>query len=193
MMTEKDILIGFLEDINRLNLSADPDLHYTLFWLKGDKHLIHEDIQMRTGKSIRIQDQIYVYSNNYIFEDDKLLELYLSKMKISILPDTISNFSHLQKLFLGNNELTYVPESISSLTQLKSLNLSKNRLTTIPDSIGKLDSLEELDISGNRLIDLPYSIANLTKLEILRIQDNSLPDHLINNDISDVQKFIKNI
>ena len=149
-MGDQESLLDFLEDTNRLNLSADPDLHYTIFWLKEDRFLISQDKELRTGTPQYMQKETYTYSNNYLFEDDKLVELYLSKMNLSFIPDTIRNFPELRKLHLSNNILTYVPESIGQLPNLTTLNLSNNQLSKLPEQLGSLDNLQQLNLSQNQ-------------------------------------------
>lgn len=215
-MGDQESLLDFLEDTNRLNLSADPDLHYTIFWLKEDRFLIPQDKELRTGTPQYMQNEIYTYSNNYQFEDDKLVELYLSKMNLSYLPDTIQNFPELRKLNLSNNILTYVPESIGelqnlitlnlsnnqlnklpmqigSLNNLKQLNLSQNRLSTLPETIGNLKSLQELDLIQNQIQELPKPLANLTTLSILRVHSNPLPSQIIKYHESEVAQILQNL
>ncbi len=215
-MGDQELLLDFLEDTNRLNLSADPDLHYTIFWLKEDRFLIPQDKELRTGKPQYMQEETYTYSNNYQFEDDKLVELYLSKMNLSYLPDTIRNFPELRKLHLSNNILTYLPETIGELPNLTTLNLSNNQLSNLPEELGSLDNLEqlnlsqnqlsilpetignlkslnELDLSQNQIQELPRSLANLSKLSILRIHSNPLPSQITKYHESEVTQILQNL
>ncbi|MHA2170454.1 MAG: leucine-rich repeat domain-containing protein [Candidatus Kariarchaeaceae archaeon] len=215
-MGDQELLLDFLEDTNRLNLSADPDLHYTIFWLKEDRFLISQDKELRSGKPQYMQKETYTYSNNYQFEDDKLIELYLSKMNLSFLPDTIQNFSELRKLHLSNNILTYIPESISelqnlntlnlsnnqlsnlpsqlgSLSKLEILNLSQNQLSELPEAIGNLKSLKELDLTQNQIHELPKSLANLKSLSILRLHSNPLPSQITQYHESEVNQILQNL
>ena len=77
----------------------------------------------------------------------------LSGNELSVLPDIIGNFTHLNKLYLFNNLLTALPYSIGSLVNLTGLYLFNNLLTALPDNIGNLTELTKLDVSNNPLQD----------------------------------------
>ncbi|MDZ8089727.1 MAG: leucine-rich repeat domain-containing protein, partial [Nostoc sp. DedQUE12b] len=59
------------------------------------------------------------------------------------------------ELNLSNIKLTEIPEAIASLTQLQQLNLSYNQLTELPEAIASLTQLQQLYLSNNRLTQLP--------------------------------------
>ncbi|MHA2249628.1 MAG: leucine-rich repeat domain-containing protein [Candidatus Kariarchaeaceae archaeon] len=173
-MSEKELLIDFLMDVNRLNLSADPDLHYTIYYLKDEKFMVQKDIELRSGDPQWKQKPAYSYSNNYTFEGDNLTELYLGKMNLSFIPDSISLLTHLQKFYAANNVLTYLPESIGNLSHLKHLNLSNNQLSQIPDSIGRIEGIESLNFAQNNLQTLPDIFGNFRHLQEIDLSDNKL-------------------
>ncbi|MEH2271335.1 MAG: leucine-rich repeat domain-containing protein [Nostoc sp.] len=56
------------------------------------------------------------------------IELNLSEMKLTEIPEVIASLTGLQTLFLSDNQLTELPEAIAFLTQLQSLNLNNNQL-----------------------------------------------------------------
>jgi Leucine rich repeat len=47
-------------------------------------------------------------------------------------------------------KLTELPESLSQLTQLQSLNLSRNELTVLPEWLSQLTRLQSLDLSNSQ-------------------------------------------
>jgi hypothetical protein len=49
------------------------------------------------------------------------------------------------ELDLSNMKLTEVPEAIASLTKLQNLDLSRNQLTELPEAIASLTQLQTLD------------------------------------------------
>ncbi len=175
-MNDKDILIDFLTDVNKMNLDADPDLHYTMLWLQDDKYLIEKDMELRGGNADWRKDELYNYGLNYKFENDKLVELYLSAMKLAVIPDTIKNLKNLKKLNLSNNQISHIPDEITMLEEIEDINLSKNLLKRIPDNISDLNKLKRLVISNNNLSELPVSIKSMYHLKELDISENKFED-----------------
>ncbi|MDM9581510.1 leucine-rich repeat protein [Nostoc sp. GT001] len=104
------------------------------------------------------------------------IELDLSNMKLTALPEAIASLNQLQQLDLSGNELMEVPEAIASLTQLQNLDLSDNQLTTLPEAIASLTQLQTLDLFYNQLTQLPEVIASLTQLQSLNLSSNQLTE-----------------
>ena len=135
------------------------------------------------GKKIPIVDKIGVVTFGFIMKDNNVIGLYLSRNKLTTLPESIGNLSSLKELNLENNNLITLPESIGNLSSLKELNLENNNLRILPESIGNLSSLEKLNLDGNILLTLPESIGNLSSLEKLTLYHNhitSLPESIGN-------------
>ena len=89
------------------------------------------------------------------------IELDLSVLGLTELPDSLGQLTQLQRLILRGNRLTALPDSLGQLTQLWHLFLSDNQLTALPDSLGQLTQLRSLDLSNNRLTVLPDSLGQL--------------------------------
>ncbi len=109
--------------------------------------------------------------------------LYISHNKIKFLPESIGNLESLQALHVSHNKLTHLPDSIGNLKFLRYLNVIINNLNFLPESIGKLVALEELWLSYNKLTHLPDSIGNLESLKkMLLIENplNNLPKSIVN-------------
>lgn len=159
-------------DVNRMNSDADPDLHYTIYFLKDEKFLINQDIELRKGTPQWKQDEVYTYSNNYTFEDDKLTELYLSKMNMAVIPDTVSTFINLKKLYFANNVINHLPDEMMELKKLTHLNLNFNKIREIPESIENLERLENLQLAKNQIREVPDNLANLLNLKELNLAEN---------------------
>ncbi|OYD93859.1 hypothetical protein CDG76_17985 [Nostoc sp. 'Peltigera membranacea cyanobiont' 210A] len=104
----------------------------------------------------------------------QLQTLNLSSNQLTALPEAIASLTQLQQLDLSYNELTALPEAITSLTQLQTLNLSRNQLTALPEAITSLTQLQQLDLSHNELTELPEAIASLTQLQQLDLSNNEL-------------------
>ncbi|MBD2359214.1 leucine-rich repeat domain-containing protein [Tolypothrix sp. FACHB-123] len=102
------------------------------------------------------------------------IELDLSFMQLTEIPEAIASLTQLQQLYLSGNQLTTLPKAIASLTQLQLLHLCENQLTTLPEAIASLTQLLLLHLSGNQLTALPEAIASLTQLQLLDLSDNQL-------------------
>ncbi len=110
-----------------------------------------------------------------IIENDHVVELWIYKWGLKIIPNSIGRLYTLEKLILSDNELEEVPSSIGTLVNLKELNLSYNNLDNgVPASLGRLRNLKKLDLSGNRMEKLPSSLGNLANLEELNVSRNQL-------------------
>ncbi|MEH1967239.1 leucine-rich repeat domain-containing protein [Nostoc sp.] len=104
------------------------------------------------------------------------IELDLSNIELTEIPEAITSLTQLQVLNLGNNLLTELPEAITSLTQLQSLFLYSNQLNILPEVITYLTHLRTLSLSNNQLTHLPEAIALLTQLQKLNLCDNKLTE-----------------
>ncbi|MEH2128960.1 leucine-rich repeat domain-containing protein [Nostoc sp.] len=102
------------------------------------------------------------------------IELDLSNMELTELPEAIASLTGLQELDLDNNQLTELPEAIASLTGLQLLDLHNNQLTELPEAIASLTGLQKLDLDNNQLTELPEVIASLTGLQRLYLRNNQL-------------------
>ncbi|XP_073255042.1 leucine-rich repeat and calponin homology domain-containing protein 1-like [Porites lutea] len=133
-----------------------------------------------------------------------VIEIDLSKNKLSEFPAELSDFVMIEKVDLYHNTIRGVPESqLSELkflrvlnlrrnqitsfpTELCSLplqvlNLSNNKLSTLPVEIGLLTLLQDLDLSSNELVHLPNSMGEMISLKDLNLRRNRLevlPDEL---------------
>ncbi|MEH2320821.1 leucine-rich repeat protein [Nostoc sp.] len=102
------------------------------------------------------------------------IELDLSDMKLSEIPEAIASLTQLLTLNLSDNQLTQLPEAIASLTQLQRLNLDSNQLTELPEAMASLTQLQRLDLGNNQLTELPEAMASLTQLQQLDLYYNQL-------------------
>nr|WP_289057471.1 leucine-rich repeat domain-containing protein [uncultured Psychrobacter sp.] len=117
-----------------------------------------------------------------------LEKIFISKDKISFLPENIGKLSNLKSFTIWYCPLTTLPNSIGDLSSLEILDVATNELDSLPESIGNLKNLRELRVSGNKLDSLPESIGNLKNLQHFgALSDNlsSLPETL--GDLSNLQ------
>lgn len=98
----------------------------------------------------------------------------LRRLKLTELPETLSQLTQLHSLNLADNELTTLPEWLSKLTELRALDISANKLATLPTWLSKFTFLRMLKIGGNQLTLLPESLEQLTLLKTLDISENKL-------------------
>lgn len=119
----------------------------------------------------------------------KLMWLNLSANQLTLLPESLRNLQRLLSLNLANNQLTMVlPEWLTELTHLQELNLDRNNLAMLPTWFSKLGHLRSLDLSNNRLRILPEWFGSLTGLQSLELRHNQLemlPDSFV--DLSQLQ------
>jgi internalin A len=103
-----------------------------------------------------------------------LQDLDLRNNQLTILPGVITQLTNLRRLYLLGNQLINLPNAISHLTNLQTLNLSKNNLASLPNTIGYLTNLRQLYLPENQLTIFPDTIAKLKNLEILSLSFNQL-------------------
>ncbi|OAC98396.1 hypothetical protein MUCCIDRAFT_121844, partial [Mucor lusitanicus CBS 277.49] len=131
-----------------------------------------------------------------------LVELDISRNKLTRLPSQIGQLEHLRILNATSNQLTEIPKELLALKDLQVLTLSQNQIKEIPEDMPRLlprlvtfriaanaiTSLpSRLDFwihmrhlqlgsvyGGNRLVELPDSITEMPALEELDVSYNQL-------------------
>ncbi|KAI8141949.1 hypothetical protein BJV82DRAFT_616549 [Fennellomyces sp. T-0311] len=109
-------------------------------------------------------------------EADELAEQLDSLLPpLALLLQPQARFQDLVELDISRNRLTHLPFNLSILKHLKILNASSNMLTTIPPVLYNLSQLEILVLSQNRLECIPAEMAvQLPNLKTLRIAANRI-------------------
>lgn len=110
-----------------------------------------------------------------------LEELYISRVKLKDIPDSLTKLVNLKVLDLHYNRITTLPD-LSPLRQLKILYLFINGLTEIK-GLEHLIELELLDLGANELSTIISNIDTLAQLRVLNLCSNkikTLPDALCN-------------
>ena len=103
--------------------------------------------------------------------------LQLQENRLTFLPETISNCTHLVEVNLTKNQLAALPTSVGMLKNLRILRLGQNSFECLPHEIGYLSNLCYLDLHGNKLWYLPFSIGKLNRLKYLNLANNRF-EHL---------------
>ena len=103
-----------------------------------------------------------------------ITKLLLRSLKLTKVPDSISDLRELTYLDLCGNLLSSLPESLRNLTDLKTLYLGPNNFRSLPNWLGDLKNLEFLELGYNKLSSLPESLGNLENLKELGLMNNNL-------------------
>jgi len=150
-------------------IQAPPDhMRNLIFLLKLEQWFVDENAK---GNKQEAADRIKKCKNN-----PDLKSLNLEGLRLTTLPDYITEILHLEELVLYTNLLQALPEKIGNLVNLKRLILSYNQIQVLPESIGNLVCLETLSVHNNQLQVLPKTIENLVNLEILALNRNQLKE-----------------
>lgn len=100
--------------------------------------------------------------------------LDLSKSKLKVAPENISELVNLRQLDLSKNKISELPLSFNKLAYLEKIHLDKNEFKTFPVVLVELTKLKEISISQNEVYGIPHDIKNLQDLEILDMWSNNL-------------------
>jgi len=115
------------------------------------------------------------HSYGYQTENGHVVGISLGRMRITSLPENISNLLHLKCLNLQNNDITRLPDSLKKLEKLETLTIYNNPLEEIPEYIGTFKNLKWLKLKADMIGKLPEQISKLEKIEELFFV-GSLPD-----------------
>lgn len=122
------------------------------------------------------------------FENNILMELDLSRLNLTDLPEDIFNdLVNLQKLDLSNNKIKYLKNNVfHQLINLKELYIDKNPTLSLEDSVFKnLINLFELRIEISNIVNhdiIPIDLFNGLKLGLLTLKTKlSLSKEFITN------------
>lgn len=96
-----------------------------------------------------------------VFQFTNLQELTISKCRLSVLNQRISELTNLEYLDVSANQLVRLPNSLCDLLNLKELIINRNHIEELPEQIGKLTQLTYIDAWDNPLYSLPRSISDL--------------------------------
>lgn len=114
--------------------------------------------------------QVAFFSGNNFQEVPRSLAGCKNLQMVGLKSCTITSFpddalpSSIRGVILTDNKLTTLPESIGQYTQLQKLMLSGNQLAKLPKSILECQNLELLRVAANNLQESPDWIARLPNL-----------------------------
>jgi hypothetical protein len=159
-----------LEDINQIeNVELKNEL--TRFLTDKSKKTLNIGTQNRINNLS--QHDIDILFNE--FEKNKtygerLRDLYINKVGLTEIPDSIGKLENLITLNLTFNKISKISTELGKLTKLYVLGLSYNKITNLPDCFGNLRRLGEIYLDHNStLSELPLSLFNLRNLEKIQL------------------------
>jgi Leucine-rich repeat (LRR) protein len=157
----------------------------------GDLRIL-ERIEARIGIPILLRDPINPIRINtrdttrVIFQFKRVIELDLSHLTLTDIPQEIFSLKTLRKLNLSNNRLTEIPDFIQHFPMLRVLNLRGNKIKKLPE-IGytpefkgkaykerQYSALIWLDIGMNLIGEIPGSIRRVPNLQVLIADQNRI-------------------
>ncbi|CAO3656423.1 unnamed protein product [Mucor hiemalis] len=99
-----------------------------------------------------------------------LIELDISKNRLSQLPIQIQQLVHLRILNVTSNQLNEIPKVLYALKELQVLNLSQNQIKVIPEEMpSQLPNLITLRIAANLIDTLPSCLHDWKKMRQLQL------------------------
>ncbi len=103
--------------------------------------------------------------------------LDLSSLKITTLPETIGELTHLEHLDLSWNLLRQLPHELGKLTKLRRLDLNYSwEIGVLEPWIGELINLEELHLCEVAVTQLPAELGLLQQLHTLDLSSTELSE-----------------
>lgn len=105
---------------------------------------------------------------------DTIYGLSFSKMRMDIVPSSLSKFNNLIYLDLSKNKLDDLPTFIGDMVHLKDLNIEKNKFEVMPIEICKLKNIERLNLSRNFIGVVLSCFEYLTALKYIDLYGNPI-------------------
>ena len=176
--------IEALDDLTELNLSQNkltelPDAINHMASLEqldiqGNPLVSFPDSFSASVSFIKFDKFHWQTFQNQICALTRLKRLHLTDMRLSLLPEQLTQLKSLEELNVSGNRLTQLPNWLGQLTTLKKLVLRQNQLTAVPSEMGQLTELTFLDLTQNKLTELPSEMGQLESLQMFRLRENQL-------------------
>ena len=133
------------------------------YTLDSARRIINEAVE-ESRTSIDLSDQNLTMLPNDIRD-----------LKFIVSASQAGSFNTNIELFLTKNRLTTLPESLFEVENLAFLGVSQNRLTELSRSVSKLQNLRSLNIGLNQIEFFPASLLTLKNLETLIFASSHVP------------------
>jgi hypothetical protein len=140
----------------------------------GIKVQLHDRLKEQTfefKEEIKDEGQVLQHRINQS-QDKGALELDLSGMDLTSVPEEVFRQTSLEKLDLSNNQISALPEALGSLKNLKQLILDHNQIEELPDALSQLSELQVFSLKNNRIDFLPDWIVDFQNLQRLDVRGN---------------------
>lgn len=106
-----------------------------------------------------------------------VLRLDLSRKRLKILSEKISDLPELKELILDRNKLSELPASLSTLNQLEHFSAKSNQIDEFPQVILEWINLTHLDLGDNFIDAIPLHIDQLSALKTLNLWSNVIAQY----------------
>lgn len=130
--------------------------------------------QIEHQRLLSAQDRFLAYSANLRL--DTLIEINLTDVGLTSLPDFVLEATQLQVLILDNNTIQKLPRRLTKLDSLEKLYWRANKLADRRVRLPKLNHLQKLDFSDNQLTQLPEKFKRLDRVVELVLDGNSFEE-----------------
>jgi len=134
------------------------------------KKLIPNGIYLEENNWINVEDNSYIFKENFLKELSIQEEGYISRNALEI----ISKFDKLEQLTINNQYLEVIPKEIFSMKLLNSITFKSNKIKEIPSEIKSLTELISIDFSDNEIKYFSDSLRELNSLKKLFIKNNNI-------------------
>lgn len=119
-------------------------------------------------------DYVFTSLEEAMERPEIVYHLDLSKNKLEIFPENLSQFINLKTLDLSKNKISLIPASVGELETLEKLNLERNKIFVIPPQVKNLKKLEELLLARNDIEEVPREVGEITSLKKLDLWSNNV-------------------
>eukprot|EP00794_Sanderia_malayensis_P011089 gene11089-12257_t len=136
--------------------------------------LVRRDVDINKIRKLTLCDNTLSVVPNTISQFTSLEELDVSRNRISWISGELAHLSKLKIFVARSNQLRNLPKELESMQSLEILNLSGNLFGGIPREVFSLRSLKELYMGGNSISSIPDSIQQIKSLFVLYLGGNRL-------------------
>lgn len=101
-----------------------------------------------------------------------IYRLDLTKQRLRVLPDDITEWSEVREVILDRNKLRVIDTDLSRWTELVVFSAESNELEAFPTSLLRWRNLEQLRLGDNQIDSIPLNIDRLQHLKELSLWSN---------------------
>jgi len=121
-------------------------LNLEKIWSRVQKQITSEERPLQTALEINA----WLNNPKNQVQIDRIAQLNLSTLGLSVLPYAITKFTQISNLNLSRNQLQILPDIFDKFPKLSEVNISHNQLRHVPKTLDKLvDELISYNAAGN--------------------------------------------